>query len=233
MHPKKVLAVLTLAGMAALAPIANANEPTKPTTGTSTTPTDTTMPQTGFKIDKGAFLNGKVPESLTCDGAGIAPTLAWSAGPTGTQSYAVIVTDSTGKMAEPGSKPTTAPGSKVPDPGRSPDPGTKVPEVGTMMDEKVHYVVYNIPANTRQITPQNTATFARGTNSAGSTGWDALCPPQGEPAHNYSFHVYALDTMLDLPAGSDKTALKSAMTGHVLAHDTMVATYQRARKMGS
>jgi Raf kinase inhibitor-like YbhB/YbcL family protein len=41
----------------------------------------------GFRSD------GPIPERYTCDGEDLSPPLAWTAGPAGTQSYALIVDD--------------------------------------------------------------------------------------------------------------------------------------------
>jgi len=54
----------------------------------------------------------------------------------------------------------------------------------------------------------------------------AACPPSG--IHHYNFKVYALDTILSLPKGSDRRQLESAMTGHVIDKDVLTATYSRS-----
>jgi Raf kinase inhibitor-like YbhB/YbcL family protein len=55
----------------------------------------------------------------------------------------------------------------------------------------------------------------QGTNDYGTIGYSGPCPPPGSMIR-YQFTVYGLDTRLDLPPGSDKHALISAMKGHVL-----------------
>jgi phosphatidylethanolamine-binding protein (PEBP) family uncharacterized protein len=45
--------------------------------------------------------------------------------------------------------------------------------------------------------------------------------------HHYSFRLYALDTVLALPAGAELEQLYQAMEGHVLAQAELVGTYTR------
>ena len=63
-----------------------------------------------------------------------------------------------------------------------------------------------------------------GKNSFGALKYDGPQPPSG--THHYIFHLYALDTKIDLPAGSGHDALISAMQGHILAEAQTVGTYQ-------
>ena len=52
-------------------------------------------------------------------------------------------------------------------------------------------------------------------------------PPPGHGPHHYYFKLYALDAALDLTAGLDKTALLTAMQGHILAEAELLGVYQR------
>jgi phosphatidylethanolamine-binding protein (PEBP) family uncharacterized protein len=53
-------------------------------------------------------------------------------------------------------------------------------------------------------------------------------PPPGSGRHRYFFHLYALDCELNIqPAGATKSAVASAMRGHVLAQAQLVGTYER------
>ena len=85
-----------------------------------------------------------------------------------------------------------------------------------------HWILWNIPPDTKTITgPIGTA----GKNSWGRTDYGGPCPPSG--VHRYYFKLYALDATLDLPAGSNKKALETAMKGHVLVHAELMGKYQR------
>jgi hypothetical protein len=93
-----------------------------------------------------------------------------------------------------------------------------------------HWVVWNLPANTTSIEAGKLPSGAvQGKNSFGHVRYDGPAPPSG--THRYFFHVYALDTMLNLPAGSDRAALSSAMqglpmnSGYVIGTGEMFGTY--------
>lgn len=88
-----------------------------------------------------------------------------------------------------------------------------------------HWVVWNIPADTKRIDSQPKG--VAGKNSWGRLDYGGPCPPSG--THRYFFKLYALDTMLDLPAGSNKQSLMQAMKGHIVAEAVLMGTYKRQR----
>jgi Raf kinase inhibitor-like YbhB/YbcL family protein len=89
-----------------------------------------------------------------------------------------------------------------------------------------HWLLWNISPKNR--ISENSIPGISGINSSGKTGYHAPCPPSG--SHRYYFHVYALDTTLDLGAGSNKEALQKAMKTHILAKGTLMGHYQRSNK---
>lgn len=66
-----------------------------------------------------------------------------------------------------------------------------------------------------------------GDNSAGKSGFHPACPPSG--SHRYFFHVFALDSSLDLPAGSGKKDLQTAMDSHIVAKGSIMGRYERKK----
>lgn len=66
----------------------------------------------------------------------------------------------------------------------------------------------------------------QGITDYGTIGWTGPCPPPGSMIR-YQFRIYGLDTMLDLPAGSDKHALIAAMKGHVVQYAETAAVCSR------
>ena len=93
----------------------------------------------------------------------------------------------------------------------------------------VHWVVWNIPANgIHEATPPELVTqdgTRQGQSSWGRLGYGGPCPPPGE--HRYFFKVYALDTVLELDATTNKQDLLHAMAGHVLAEGELIGLYSR------
>jgi Raf kinase inhibitor-like YbhB/YbcL family protein len=96
----------------------------------------------------------------------------------------------------------------------------------------VHWVLYNLPANTRELPEgmekqERLATGAlQGRNDFRRIGYGGPCPPPGKP-HRYYFKLFALDTKLDLKAGATKPDLEHAMKGHILGEAELVGRYGR------
>lgn len=77
-----------------------------------------------------------------------------------------------------------------------------------------HWVVFNIPIETRNLIKGWSPAGVRGRGTRGELEYGGPRPPDRE--HRYFFKLYALDTMLELPEGSTKTEVLDAMNGHVL-----------------
>jgi Raf kinase inhibitor-like YbhB/YbcL family protein len=171
------------------------------------------------------------------DGAkDISPAVSWSAGPAGTRSYALTMTD--------------------PDVPRDMSLINKpdVPiEDGAPRITIHHWVLADIPATVTALEkgaesdglkPHGkpigdtdhgrrganvfTGFLASNPDMAGTYGgYDGPCPPiNDERPHHYTVRVYALDTpSLGLTGAFDGPALEKAVEGHVLAEGEAVATY--------
>lgn len=96
----------------------------------------------------------------------------------------------------------------------------------------VHWVIYNIPANTQKLEkgmPKKEKLddgSRQGMTDFGRAGYGGPCPPPGKP-HRYFFKIYAIDKMLDLPSGASKEDVEAAMKGHVLAKGELIGKYAR------
>ena len=147
-----------------------------------------------------AFENGEqIPSRYTCEGNDISPPLNWSGAPEGARSLVLIIDD--------------------PD---APDP--KAPQ-----RVWVHWVVYNIPPETKGL-PENASSvglapgIVLGENDFKKTDYGGPCPPVGR--HRYFHKLYALDTTLDLRKAT-KPEVEQAMKGHVLASTELIGKYQK------
>ena len=95
----------------------------------------------------------------------------------------------------------------------------------------VHWVIYNIPADSNELAENLPATenlpdgSLQGRNDFGRIGYGGPCPPGG--THRYFFKLYALDVKLDVTAGMTKSELLSAVEGHVLAEGQLMGRYKR------
>lgn len=125
----------------------------------------------------------------------------------------------------------------------SPELGWKFPPKGTKsfalicddpdapMGTFVHWIVFNIPASENGMKensppegmlPNDTI---QGRNDFGRNGYGGPCPPSG--THRYFFHLYALDTLLNLSQYATKQDLLKVIQGHVIGEAELVGLYGR------
>jgi Raf kinase inhibitor-like YbhB/YbcL family protein len=173
--------------------------PTAPTTAAGSPVQPGKGEQTmAFQLTSTAFGAGQpIPARYTCTGQDISPPLSWTDPPQGTRSLALILDD--------------------------PDAPS-----GTF----VHWVIFNLPPTSRalyeSISPKQTELpdgSRQGSSSSKRTGYGGPCPPSG--THRYFFRLYALDTMLDLPAGATKDQVLKAAQGHIVAQAELMGTYAK------
>ncbi len=149
-----------------------------------------------MKLSSTAFENeSRIPSQYTCDGDNISPQLSISEVPAEAQSLVLIMDD--------------------------PDVPKHIREDG-MWD---HWVVFNIPADIREIPEGEEPPGTQGLGTNGDTGYFGPCPPDRE--HRYFFKLYALDIRLDLPEKTDKLSVEKAMTTHVIDQAYLMGRYER------
>jgi len=170
-----------------------------PSGGEAPSPTSTPIPL--LLLSSAAFdPGGEIPVRYSCHGENLSPPLAWSGVTQGIYSLALV-------MDDPDSQPPSF----------------------------VHWVIYNIPPSSTSL-PEGVpaeptlpdgslqgmndyALFAEegqtfpGGAPINRVGYDGPCPGD---THRYVFRLYALDTVVDLPAEATMADLLVAMEGHVL-----------------
>lgn len=95
----------------------------------------------------------------------------------------------------------------------------------------VHWVLFNIPANRRDLRAGVSAASIgaqEGMSSWKTAKYGGPCPPLKK--HRYVFTVYALDLPeLPLTQEASRVDLKRAMKGHILGKAVLIGRYQRPK----
>jgi len=68
----------------------------------------------------------------------------------------------------------------------------------------------------------------QGETTFGASRYGGPCPGKGN--HRYFFKLYALDTMLNIPAGTVKDKFIEIMKGHIIAEAEMYGWYERKKQ---
>ena len=149
-----------------------------------------------------AFADGaRLPERFTADGEGVSPPLVWRDPPAGTARLALIVEDADSPTPQP----------------------------------LVHAIIWGLEAGAGGVAEgaivadgEGDGTRDVGRNSYAREGWLPPDPPTGHGEHRYAFQLFALDADAPDPGTTPgRSALVTAMTGHVLAAGLLIGTYSR------
>lgn len=81
-----------------------------------------------------------------------------------------------------------------------------------------HWMLFNIPPETKMIDEGSIPAGAtEGLANNHSFGYEGPCPKYFNGTHHYWFRLYALDTILNLPAATEREDVEKAMGGHIVA----------------
>lgn len=133
-------------------------------------------------------------------GQKISPPLAWSKGPEGAKSYAIV-------MDDPDAKPKLVNHWGI----------YNIPASLTALPE-------GVPGDPSLVAPKGAAQTA---TTRGTPGYFGPRPPAGDPPHRYHFQIFALDTVLELPPNATADDLIKAMTGHVVGAGLLTGLFGR------
>lgn len=87
-----------------------------------------------------------------------------------------------------------------------------------------HWVVFNIEKTLGGFKENHVPIGVRlACNDYGEAKYAGPKPPDGE--HRYVFHLYAVDSLLEVPEGSSRQAVEEALEGHVLAETELIGRF--------
>ena len=149
---------------------------------------------------------GIIPVKYTQAGEQVSPALTWTNVPAGTRSFVLHMRD--------------------PDVARN-----------RTTEDQVHWLVWGIPGTATGMAEGQPKgpTLPDGSRQISASGEVYRGPgaPATGPLHHYTFELFALDTAIDVPAGADawatRTAVYNAMQGHVLGKAVYVGLFRRPR----
>lgn len=156
-------------------------------------------------LTSSAFEHGAaIPAKHSQAGPEISPPLAWSGAPDSTKSFVLIVRDVEAFT-------------------------------GNGLDDLLLWMVWNIPGSATSLAegmPAGTLPDSARQISATGPYYRGPAAPASGPAHHYVFELYALDTMIDVPAVGQsppltRAAVLAAMAGHVRGKGVLVGTFRR------
>jgi hypothetical protein len=139
---------------------------------------------------------GAIPKKHTGEGDDVSPALKWEGAPEGTKAFAVICHD--------------------------PD----APLIKGNAYGFVHWVLYNLPADTTQLAEGSDAGTA-GKNDFDKQGYGGPMPPEGHGTHHYYFWIRALDQETKLDAGLTLWELLAKIEPNVIGMNRLIGTYRR------
>jgi Raf kinase inhibitor-like YbhB/YbcL family protein len=149
---------------------------------------------------------GMIPHKYTQAGEEASPPLSWSGAPEGVVSYVLIVHDIDAA-------------------------------IGNGTDDLLHWMLWNVPASVTSIHERapSIAELPDGTRQISATGPYYRGPGAlaAGPVHHYVFDLFALDTMVDVPAvgaspPQTRAAVVSAMAGHIRGKASYVGLFKRS-----
>jgi Raf kinase inhibitor-like YbhB/YbcL family protein len=153
-----------------------------------------------------AFADGSViPNKYTQAGEQVSPALSWTGAPDSAKSFVLVMHDIDVAMGPAG-------------------------------EDVLHWLVWNIPGNAMSLpegVPQGPEA-ANGMRQISVSGPYYRGPgaPATGPPHHYVFELYALDTVIDVPAvgqspSATRAAVIAAMQGHIRGKGVLVGLFKR------
>jgi Raf kinase inhibitor-like YbhB/YbcL family protein len=88
-----------------------------------------------------------------------------------------------------------------------------------------HWVKFNMAPDALDIAEGTEPAGISGKGTAGNLDYKGPCPPSG--THHYFFKIYALDNMLKLTEGAEKTQVEKAMQKHIVGYGELIGLFSK------
>jgi Raf kinase inhibitor-like YbhB/YbcL family protein len=153
-----------------------------------------------LQLSSATVVAGKIPDkSDGCKGHGVSPQISWTDPPPGTKTFALIMDDQDAIIGH------------------------------LRRHYFVHWLAFDLSPDRRELVegfPKQSLSDdeRQGRSDVGVLDYSGPCPDEGS-THHYAITVYALDTKLGLPMGTDGRQLLGAIDGHILARGQIIGTY--------
>lgn len=95
--------------------------------------------------------------------------------------------------------------------------------------QKVHWILYNIPANTTKIR-QNSSVGIVALNDFKRPVYHGPCSKSKEQTQHYQFKLFALDKLLPIAGSINKTRLMQLIQPHIIETSQISALYKQDKK---
>ena len=94
-----------------------------------------------------------------------------------------------------------------------------------LIDGFTHWLLYNIAGDATGLEHGASGKYTSGQNDFGNAGYKGPAPPPGHGTHRYFFHLFALDSDLNLEPGLSRRELLERIDEHVIEQARIVGTY--------
>lgn len=151
-----------------------------------------------FALTSSAFAEGDaLPSEYTCDGADVSPPLAWTAGPEGTKSYAIVFADDSNGLTHAAIYDIPADVTSLP-----------------KNVEKKHEP--SVPAGAKQPKSFRSTVY----------GWAGPCPT-GKHTYVFTIYALGVDVLPGTTADTTRTQIEQLIAKNDLASTKLTVTYER------
>lgn len=96
-----------------------------------------------------------------------------------------------------------------------------------LADGFTHWIAAGIDPSSTGLAENAEGGFTAGLNDAGQPAYMGPAPPPGHGPHHYYFHLYALDTNVDVDDSTTRQDVIEMIDGHIIEQARLVGTFEQ------